>query len=373
MKIIIYIEPLRTFTSGTPHRGVLLKLIELRSDDEFVLVLRKGDLPEHMQELFNKLKKFSNWSLRYEKRSRKIVNMLALLHFRNHCEIKVKGDIYLSFDAEYLGSKNNPQIVTVHDLSSVRNSKSSSISPIKRIARKFTIENGVKHANHIVAISEFTKKDLLDYFDIAQEKITVIHNGIDEKWFQEESISHKTSHNDDYWIWWGAYSQRKNLERLLQAYELLLKEMDSIPDLYLVGNKNEYFERLLLIIEGSKVLKRKVKIYPQQDIDKLKILVSNSVGLVFPSLYEGFGLPVIEAYSQGVTVLTSNVSSLPEISGDLGVLVDPNDIIDIKNGLLKLNMMQQYQDEKLKQWAEQFTYEKAAIKYSELIDRCLKT
>jgi glycosyltransferase involved in cell wall biosynthesis len=371
MKIVIYIESLRTFTSGTPHRGVLLKLIELRSNDEFVLVLRKGDLPEYMQELFNKLKKFSNWSLRYEKRSRKLVNILALFHFKNHCEIKAEEDVCLSFDAEYLGFKNHPQIVTVYDLSSVRNSKSSSISPFKRIARKFTIENGVKHADHIVAISEFTKNDLLDYFDIEEEKITVIHNGIDEKWFHK-GISNVTLHNDNYWIWWGAYSQRKNLERLFQAYELLLKETDGIPDLYLVGNKNEYFAKLLLIIEGSKVLKRKVKIYPKQDIDNLKVLVSNSVGLVFPSLYEGFGLPVIEAYSQQVPVLTSNVSSLPEISGDLGVLVDPNDIIDIKNGLLELNKMQQYQNEKLKEWAEQYTYEKAAIKYSELIDRCLK-
>jgi len=371
MKIVIYIESLRTFTSGTPHRGVLFKLIELRSNDEFVLVLRKGGLPEHMQELFNKLKKFSNWSLRYEKISRKLVNMLALLNFKNHCEIKAEGDVYLSFDAEYLGFKNHPQIVTLHDLSSVRNSKSSSISPLKRIARKFTIENGIKHADHIVAISEFTKNDLLDYFDMAQKEITVIHNGIDKKWFHE-SISNTTSYNDNYWIWWGAYSQRKNLERLLQAYELLLKETDNIPDLYLVGNQNEYFVKLLLIIEGSKVLKRKVKIYPQQDIDNLKVLVSNSVGLVFPSLYEGFGLPVIEAYSQGVPVLTSNMSSLPEISGGLGVLVDPNDTIDIKNGLLKFNMVQHNHDEKLKQWAEQFTYKNSALKYAELIDRCLK-
>lgn len=375
MKIVIYIEPLRTFTSGTPHRGVLLQLIELRSDDEFVLVLRKGNLPEHMQELFDNLYKFSNWSLVYEKRSRKAVNTLALLHIKDHCSVNVTGDIYLSFDAEFLGSGNHPQIVTVHDLSSVRNSNASSIPFLKRFARKFTIKNGIKNADYIVSISDFTKNDIVDYFDVKDTKITTIHNGIDSEWFEENVATYNTN-KENYWIWWGAYSQRKNLARLLKAYEMMLQSTENekdVPYLYLVGNENEYFSKLLLIIEQSDILKRKVKVYPQQDIDTLKALVSGSVGLVFPSLYEGFGLPVIEAYSQGVPVLTSNVSSLLEISGDFGVLLNPHDLIDIKDGLVKFYEMRSNEVSKRKQWAQKFTYEKAANKYSKLIDKCLIT
>lgn len=373
MKIIIYIEALRTFTSGTPHRGILLKLIELRSNDTFVLVLRKGKLPEYMQKLFENLKKFTNWSLVYENRSRKIVNILALLSFKDHCKLEVKGDVYLSFDAEYLGSGNYPQIITVYDLSSVRDSNASSIPFIKRFARKFTIENGIKNADKVVAISDFTKNDIIDYFDIQETKVTTIYIGIGNEWF-EENVFTLNSNQERYWIWWGAYSQRKNLEHLLKAYEMLFQDIENerdVPYLYFVGNNNEYFFKLLSIIEESNVLKRKVKIYPHQEISDLKSLVANSSGLLFPSLYEGFGLPVIEAYSQGVPVLTSNVSSLPEISGDVGVLVDPKDIVDIKSGLLRLDEIYNKDIEKRKQWSEQFTYEKAAIKYSELIDKCL--
>jgi len=370
MKIVIYIEPLRTFTSGTPHRGVLHKLIELRNEDEFVLVLRKGDLTEYMQELFENLKKFTNWSLIYEEKSRRHVNTLALFHFKDHCKVDIEGDIYLSFDAEYLGSENHPQIVTVHDLSSVRNSNSSSISFIKRFARKFTIENGIKNSDHIVAISDFTKNDILNYFDLEDTKITTIYNGIGSEWF-EENLFDKNTKKEKYWIWWGAYSQRKNLERLLRAYQLMFKDdynEKDVPYLYLLGNKNKYFLKLLTIIDESDILKRKVKIYPQQEIDDLKSFVAASSGLVFPSLYEGFGLPVIEAYSQGIPVLTANISSLPEITGGLGILIDPFNEVDIKDGLLKLFSDHDFDSEKVKQWAQQYTYEKAAKKYSELID-----
>ena len=372
MKIIIYIEALRTFTSGTPHRGILIKLIELCQNDEFVLVLREGYLSEHMQELFNRLKKFPNWTLVYEKKSRKLVNFLALIHSKNHCKISVKGDLYLNFDAEYLGAGNYPQIITVHDLSSVRSDGTSSISPIKRIARKFAIENGIKHSNYIVSISDFTKNDIIDYFQIENKKITTIHNGIDSEWFLKNKIKKKIK--DNYWIWWGAFSERKNLERLLIAYKLFLeknRKYQNIPDLYFIGTKNEYSKKLDKIIENSSTLQEKVYFFNSMELNNLKIYVKNSKGLLFPSLYEGFGLPVIEAYSQGVPVLTSNISSLPEIAGNLGFFVNPKDIKSIENGLEKL-YLPHFSEIELKEWAKKFSYEIGFNKYLKVIQKCIK-
>lgn len=373
MKVLIYIESLRTFTSGMPHRGLLKELISLRSKDEFILVLRNGALPLHMKELLDSLKSFSNWKLIYAKQSRKLVNFLALFQYRNHASLNIKADIYLSFDAECLGTKNHPQVITLHDLSSVRNSGTSSLSYIKRLARKFIIENGVKNADHIVSISDFTKNDILDYFQIDSDKIITILNGIDSKWFEKNLEKNKVSESN-YWIWWGAYSKRKNLINLLKAYELMLneniQEIDKLPMLYLIGNKNEYFEQLELIVKSSVLLQSKIIFFPQKEFVELKKLVAESKGLLFPSLYEGFGLPVIEAYSQGKAVLTSNVSSLPEISGNLGVLVNPRDTIEIKNGLLK--MYKEYSDDlkERKIYAEKFSYKNAALHYSRLIDKC---
>ena len=375
MKIAIYIESLRTFTSGMPHRGVLIELISLRKNDDFILILRKGILEPHMQELFQALKPFLNWKLVYEKKSHKTVNFLALLHYKDHAKVNIKADIYLSFDAEYLGTNNSPQIITLHDLSSVRNTNSSSISYIKKFARKYTIQNGVKHADIIVSISEFTKNDIIDYFNIKERKIITIYNGIDPKWFENNTQETEEFISENYWIWWGAFSKRKNLTRLLQAYDQLLQKnlnnSQKIPMLYLIGNHNNYSQTLISQVQNSQLLTQKVKFLPQKEFTELKTLVKNSKGLLFPSMYEGFGLPVIEAYSQGKPVLTSKVSSLPEIAGEHGILVDPYSIKSIKDGLELFYKEKISETKELKLYAKKYTYKNAANQYSKLIDKCL--
>ena len=113
-----------------------------------------------------------------------------------------------------------------------------------------------------------------------------------------------------------------------------------------------------------------VKIIPYQDIYKLKYLVKNSRGLLFPSFYEGFGLPVIEAFSQGIPVLHSNTSCLPEIAASLGISCDPYDLKSIEQGLLEMIFLNNEKEIvfKRKQWAGQFTYALAAQKFSSVID-----
>jgi len=357
-----------------PHRGVLPELIGMRPNDTFVLVLRKSPLEEHMRRLFEQLEKFTNWTLVYEKLSRRFVNFLALLNYKNHVALHVKGDVYLTFDAEYLGTNNRPLIITLHDLSSVRTGSTSSISPMKKIARKFTIENAVKNADAIVTISEFTENDAKDYFENKALPITVIKNGIGNEWFDQNRFCNENEISEEnYWIWWGGFSERKNLERLLLAYEQFCNEHENeCSNLKLVGAKNLHFQKLLSIVENSVILRKKVKFLPQKNIDELICLVRASKGLLFPSLYEGFGLPVIEAYSQGVPVLASNVSSLPEIAGEYGVFVNPLKIESIQEGMEKLNVLD-VDKKDFMSYASEFTYKKAAQNYSELIDNVSKS
>ena len=119
------------------------------------------------------------------------------------------------------------------------------------------------------------------------------------------------------------------------------------------------------------MLTKKVFFKKSLPIEKLIIEVANSKGLIFPSLYEGVGLPVIESFSQGVPVLTSNKTSLPEISNGKAILVDPDDISMIKKGLYSLNsFVGKDKSKDLKKWASNFTYHKAALEYSNLIDNC---
>ena len=120
MNIVIYIDSLKSFTTGTPHRGVLKELIKIRSDDYFILVLRKGSIPTYLKETLKEIGCYRNWELKIVNTTTRISNILALFKYKNHCKIHIKGDIYLNFDSQFLGQNNRPQLITVHDLSSIK-------------------------------------------------------------------------------------------------------------------------------------------------------------------------------------------------------------------------------------------------------------
>ena len=201
----------------------------------------------------------------------------------------------------------------------------------------------------------------------------MIYNGIDLKWLDYKFVDNTLT--ETYWIWWGNFSPRKNLINTLIAYNQFLDEniklISKIPDFLLIGDDNKYFYKIKKLIDNSEMLTKKVFFKKSLPIEKLIIEVANSKGLIFPSLYEGFGLPVIESFSQGVPVLTSNKTSLPEISNGKAILVDPDDISMIKKGLYSLNsFVGKDKSKDLKKWASNFTYHKAALEYSNLIDNC---
>ncbi|RXP45401.1 glycosyltransferase family 1 protein [Lutibacter sp. HS1-25] len=369
MRVAVYIEPLKTFTSGMPHRGMLLELINLRPNFTFLLVLRQGKIPEFFKEYLNTLRKFKNCTILYDDNSSRNVNLKALLRLKNHCILNIEADVYLNLDANYLGDKCKPQIITVHDLSSVKDNKNSSIHFIKRFARKFTILNGIKYADKIITISKFTKDDIIQSLNYNKE-IAVVYNGIDPLFFDTKLV---IKENQNYFLWYGNFSKRKNLINLIKGYELVLKEsnnLDLIPSLLLVGNKNSYSNKIENIINSSTYLKGKVNFKSQLSQIELIDTISQSRCILFPSIYEGFGLPIIESYAQGIPVIASNVTSLPEISGDLGILIKPHDIYSIKGGIQEfLKNSKTLNRKQLIKWASQFTFLECALNYLQIIEK----
>ena len=373
MRIVVYIESLKTFTSGMPHRGMLKELIRLRNNDHFIIVYRKNT-PEHFNLFLKEIENTSNCSFVVQKQSERASNIFSLFRLKNHCKLTgVSGDVFLNCDAHFLGSNCMPQIITVHDLSSVRSNKYSSLGLLNRWSRKFLIRNGIKNSDHIVSISEFTKFDIKSKYNISEDKISVINNGINDSWF---CFNKKRIKESNYWIWYGNFTKRKNLVSLILAYEKIIilkneQENKSIPKLLLIGKAvGSYFEEVSKLVSSSIHLKENVIFKPQQSQKDLMNFVANSKALLFPSFYEGFGLPVIEAYALGVNVLTSNVTSLPEISGGIAILVDPTDVISIRNGLLELlDESNLKSGSVLSLYSEKFTYRACARTYSELINK----
>lgn len=222
---------------------------------------------------------------------------------------------------------------------------------------------GIEKARHIIAISGKTKRDLINYMNIPEERISVIYNGIDHKVFKP--CSSPKPLDDPYVLCVGSEQPRKNLPLLLQAFRRF-KADKGIEDLKLVkvgnpGGKG-FRQQTLKLIERFN-LGRDVRFTGFISEKELSGYYSNAQCLVFPSLYEGFGLPVVEAMACGCPVITSNTSSLPEIIGDAGIIVDPQDIDGLEEAMREVLTNQDLQEELRRRGIKQasrFSWEKTA-------------
>ena len=276
-----------------------------------------------------------------------------------------EADIVHSTDFVLPVSKNKPSIITIHDLA------------FRRFPSFYTFKNrtymnsmakfSAKRADKIITYSDSTKKDVIKFLSIDEKKISVIPLGVEDKFkpASEEEIKKIKADlglPDNYIITLGTLQPRKNLEALIDAFARLKKDKAIPHKLVIVGEKGWNNEKLLTKLAGLDIAEDIVLTGFIED-NQLPSLYSGATALVYPSLYEGFGLPVLEAMACGVPVACSNTSSLPEIAGEAALLFDPTDVDQIYSSIQKLLL-----DEKLRKTlgeagikrARQFTWEKTA-------------
>jgi glycosyltransferase involved in cell wall biosynthesis len=188
-----------------------------------------------------------------------------------------------------------------------------------------------ERADEIIAISEATKNDIIDLCGPhVEQKITIIHNGVRESFLplddeQKYEARKKYSRGYPYLLYIGAIHPRKNVKRIIEAFTAF-KAIQSTPlKLIICGRFAWKSDEVLSAISASPV-KDDIIHYSNFDGDLLPELTGGAEILLYPSLFEGFGLPVLEGFASGVPVITSNVSSLPEVAGDAAVMVDPFDV-----------------------------------------------
>lgn len=257
-------------------------------------------------------------------------------------------------------------VITVHDLAYYKNPAWFPDHQFfnTRILTPFSIWKAKK----IIAVSESTKNDLINYFKVRKEKIEVILEGVDDYCnlsVDESKIEEKFKISGQYFLALGTLEPRKNLVRLIQAFDGFLKENpDSNFKLVLAGKKGWKYEPIFEAIKNLN-LEDKVIWVGYVHLPEKIYLLRKSFALVFPSLYEGFGLPILEAMNMGVPVVTSNVASIPEIVIDNAVLIEPEDIESIEEGLNKIYRnadLRQNLVKKGKGIARHFTWQKSAQK-----------
>lgn len=243
---------------------------------------------------------------------------------------------------------------------------------VKKARDKAVFSLMVKKADKIIAVSESTKRDLQDIFKIGEEKISVIHNGIDKRFYEQppknaEKFLGKYGISKKYILFMGTLEPSKNITRLLEAFSIFKENYK---------NKFKKFEWQLVLAGKRGWLSRE---YPQiaKDYglaknvvftgyiigDELVPLFKNAQFFVMPSLYEGFGMTVLEAFATGTPAIISNVSSLPEIAGDAAYFINPMDKEEIADAIMKFatdeNWRNSYRDKGLEQ-AKKFDWEKTA-------------
>lgn len=226
-----------------------------------------------------------------------------------------------------------PIVTTIHDCAYDR--FPSEFGERGRLARGYywaMMQWAVTRSNHVIAVSQSTRRDLADFYGLSSQKVSVIYEGIDPS-FTDSEVPREIE--GEYVLYVGSERPRKNLERLLVAYGEFSRDRDKAPRLVLVG---EYESRFLDVEQRATELdiRDDVIVLGFVDDDRLKSLYANALAFVFPSLYEGFGLPVLEAMTAGTPVVAADAASVPEVAGDAVEYVNPNSVESIATGLSRV-------------------------------------
>lgn len=230
-----------------------------------------------------------------------------------------------------------PFVVTIHDLILTRypTLKATTLSPlfykIKHLGYKYVISKAVKYSQKIITVSYFTKEDLLKHFSISSDKIVVIYEAADPPLkftleFKQKTLN-KFQIDSPFLLYVGNVYPHKNLEGFLKAFQRLSQIHPSLK-LVLVGREDYFYKRLKKEVKKLN-LESKVIFCGTVTDEELAVLYSQAQVYVFPSFYEGFGLPALEALSYGLPVAAANTSSLPEILEEAALYFDPFKIHDI--------------------------------------------
>lgn len=258
-----------------------------------------------------------------------------------------------------------PTVVTVHDLIIYRHPEWFPGGIADYFWRHSLVPKSIKNASRVIAVSQATKRQIIRQFNISPDKISVVYEGGTTKQSgnnlsaQETEALKKKIGSNKFLLYVGTIEPRKNLARLIEAFKSIASKFPGMK-LVLAGKFGWKYESILASAKG---LEARVIFTDYVSPTQKSWLYQQALGFVYPSLAEGFGLPVLDAMVNKVPVLTSQTSSLPEVTGSAAVYVDPLSVQSIATGLEKLasyeNLRRQLIDQGLAQ-AEKFSWANAA-------------
>ncbi|WP_270942811.1 glycosyltransferase family 4 protein [Romboutsia lituseburensis] len=274
--------------------------------------------------------------------------------------------------ALYKGKK----IATIHDMA--MHTMKDKYTKRQVLIKTILLKNTIKNADKLICISEFTKKELLRYYpDVDERKIEVAYNGFEYNEIslneeEEKKILNKFNINKEYLLFVGTLSPHKNIERLVEAFNQIKKQGYDYQ-LVICGKKGWLYEDIFKKVKQLG-LEREVIFTGYVTDEELETLYKNTKLFVFPSLYEGFGFPPIEAMARNVPVLASREGALPEVVGDAAIFCDAYNTISITENIIKIIQNESLMRKlvgKSKERSNYFSWNKAQYKMCDIYSKIL--
>lgn len=349
MRVAIDIRRIGSFGIGTYIRNVVRTLGRLDHQNHYVLI----GMPERLREVGDLPDNFLMVPFPYLESSGR--GFWEFPRVVRHYGCDLVHVPHLFWRPRYIPCR---YVVTVHDLVTYMHPGRNG-SMFRRLVHPSMTRYALRTADRIFAVSNFTRNDIMRLFGIPGERIEVVYNAIDDRFrlghasdADRQFIAERYQVNYPFLLYAGNIKPHKNIGRIIEAFSALkaeLQKTDTFPDLKLIIIGDELSKhpdlRRTVIRSG---MQNDVRFLGFVPIEVLRIFYDTAKIFVFPSLYEGFGLPPLEAMVHGTPVVTSNTSSLPEVVGNAAVLVNPENVFEIRRALHRVLLDQELRD-RLKQ------------------------
>jgi len=263
-------------------------------------------------------------------------------------------------------------VVTIHDLIFERYPQQYSKIDVQIYRKKFTY--ACKHADRIIAISNQTREDIINFYKIPEAKISICYQSCNPSFFNKATDSEKgavkAKYNlpEQFYLYVGSVIERKNLLTICKA----IKELNNNIPLVVIGNGDGYLQKVKAFITANR-LQQKIIFLSETAAAKnseafktaadFPAIYQSAEAMIYPSIFEGFGIPVLEALASGLPTITSNFSSLPEAGGDAALYINPLSVDEMKNAMAEIitnTVLRNDLIEKSFTHAQQFTQQQCA-------------
>jgi glycosyltransferase involved in cell wall biosynthesis len=289
---------------------------------------------------------------------------------------KYKADIFLSPDGWVSLRSQIPSLAVIHDLNFFHDP--SWVGRLPRAYYNYFFPRFINKADRIATVSQFSKTDIVARFKVAPSKIDVVYNGAEEKFHPiDEKLKQQTrlklSGGAPYFLFLGLIHPRKNLTRIIRAFEWYRNSSAEKVKLVVAGSTKYWTEDTRQAYEKSPY-RSDILLKGRLPEEELNNTIASSRALVYASLFEGFGIPILEAMRCEVPVITSNTTSMPEVGGDAVCYIDPYSELAIGEAMLNISRDKEYSEELIKRGrlqCQKFSWDQTAERLWKSIERIM--